>query len=106
MTQDQFNLIVREWEQEKQFCSFAHQICKGDNYNKLKKAGWEIVPFILETLKTNGWMGLQHLISDITKEDIYVGEVEYGFKKVNVQASAEAWVRWGVERGLIIMGKL
>ena len=104
MTQAECNQLVREWSLNKMHHSFYHTICKGVQYDKLLAAGQEIVPFLLEALKTDIWMGIQYLLHDITGEDIWAGETgpAPGWRQYNVKESAERWIEWGRNKGTVV----
>ena len=102
MTQEECCQIVKEWHNAKGHHSFHHTICNGEQYDKLLAAGTEVVPFLLELLKTDIWMGIQGLLCDITHADIWEGTiVAPGWRGYNVKASAEKWIEWGKKQGLI-----
>ena len=100
MTEQECRQLFDEWYQSKLHHSFHHTMCKGKQYEKLLAAGDEIVPFLLEILKNDYWMGLQGLLRDITHEDIWAGEVVApGWRGYKVSESAERWLEWGRKKG-------
>ena len=101
MNRETYERLYKLWGEKRGIHSFHHTICKGQEYEELLAAGMSIVPFILEDLKTDISMHLQFLIHDITREDIWAGKTEDGWRKYNVAASAQLWVEWGQSKGYI-----
>ena len=102
--QEKVNLLVKEWHEGVLFHSGYCHMQKHPNYQKLLDLGTDSVPCILRIMKYEGnyWIALSFLLCDITNEKPeYEPEYEGGFGKFNVKDLANAWIDWGIKRGLI-----
>jgi hypothetical protein len=103
MTDQDIDRLIGRWREEAGPHSFAHTILKGEAFERLAALGDRLVPFLLRRLQAGqAWMGYQHLLRRLSGADIWEGRaVAPGWRGYDVAESAKAWVRWGVERGLI-----
>jgi len=90
-----FNKLATKWKEETCFVSNAREIISNKNYEKIIKMGIDVVPIILQKLKT----GTDHwffALMEITGENP-VSEEFCG----NLDKMAKEWIEWGIEKGYI-----
>ena len=92
---DRFRRLADEWKQQSRFLSNTAQMAMLRPYQRIIGMGWPAVPLILNELRRehDQWFWALEAIT----EDNPVPPDAAG----HVRRSAEAWVEWGRERGLI-----
>lgn len=91
----EFHRLAADWRQKSAHLSSSMQMAMLPEYQKIIAMGPGVVGLILEELerKTDFWFwALEHL----TGEDPIPSEA-----RGKVRQMAEAWVKWGHERGLL-----
>jgi hypothetical protein len=94
-TREEFSSLAKEWHDETRFLSSIHKMSIHPAYQRIIGMGYAAVPLILKELKDapDYWFWA---LAAITGEDpVPVKE------KGNLDAMAEAWLKWGEERGYI-----
>ena len=92
---EKVNGYVDAWERETVNISSPAETMKNQNYDKLVKLGYKIIPILLERMK--GELGFLFMIlSRITREQV----ISYTMAG-DIEAINQAWVSWGIERGYI-----
>jgi hypothetical protein len=88
-----FAQLAEAWREETKFLSFAQQRAVHPAYQRIVGMGWAAVPLILRELEhqPDHWLWA---LQAITGEEPARGAS-------GLRAAAEAWLRWGRERGLI-----
>ncbi len=94
-TRNRFRRLADEWKQQSRILSNTAQMAMLKPYQRIIGMGWEAVPLILEELARHPDQWFWALES-ITEENPVPAEAA-GF----VRLSADSWVTWGRERGLI-----
>jgi len=91
------------WRRATCFNSFWHMCTTDPAYAKLVSYGSALVPFVLRRLLSGDhsfrWSCLLHELTGETPD--YEREFEDGMVKFNVNAAAEAWLKWGREHGFL-----
>ena len=90
-----FRRLAEEWKQQSRILSNTAQMAMLKPYQRIIGMGWDAVPLILEELTRHPDQWFWALES-ITEENPVPAEAA-GF----VRLSADSWVTWGRERGLI-----
>lgn len=92
---DRFRRLAAEWKQQSRFLSNTGQMAMLRPYQRIIGMGWPAVPHILEELRSDPdqWFWA---LEAITEENPVPAETAG-----HVRRSAEAWVEWGVARGLV-----
>jgi hypothetical protein len=92
---DRFQRLAAEWKGQSRFLSNTAQMAMLKPYQRIIGMGWPAVPLILEELRRepDQWFWA---LEAITEEDPVPADAA-GY----VRRSADAWVAWGVRRGLI-----
>lgn len=88
-----FAELAEAWRQETKFLSFAQQRAVHPAYQRIIGMGWAAVPLILRELQRQPEHWLWALQA-ITGEEPARNTAGFG-------AAADAWLRWGRERGLL-----
>lgn len=88
-----FTKLAEAWREETKFLSFAQQRALHPAYQRIIGMGWVAVPLILRELQRQPehWLWALQAIT---------GE-EPARNASGIRAAAEAWLRWGRERGLL-----
>ena len=94
-TRDRFRRLADDWKKQSRILSNTAQMAMLKPYQRIIGMGWEAVPLILEELARHPDQWFWALES-ITEENPVPAEAA-GF----VRLSADSWVSWGRERGLI-----
>jgi hypothetical protein len=92
---DRFRRLASEWKAQSRYLSNTAQMAMLRPYQRIIGMGWQAVPLILEELRRepDQWFWA---LEAITEENPVPSEAAG-----HVRQSAEAWVQWGRERGLI-----
>jgi hypothetical protein len=96
-----FTITSNKWKEDAWVHSFPHTILRGEAYEDLLLLDWPIVPFIIEVMKTDNWIGWSWLLEKITGIRPYNKQaVTYAnnIAKGNVELMAECWISWYRER--------
>jgi hypothetical protein len=88
-----FTELAEAWRRETRFLSFMEQRAMHPAYQRIIGMGWVAVPMILSELQQQPEHWLWALKA-ITGEEPASGST-------SVKEAAEAWLRWGRERGLL-----
>jgi hypothetical protein len=93
--QAKFEKLANEWRRNTTFSSSVTDIVLDPNYQQIIGMGAVAVPLILNELKQSPehWFWA---LAAITGADPAKNEPDG-----DIEAAAEAWIRWGVERGII-----
>lgn len=88
-----FQDLAETWRRETGFLSFMHQKALHPAYQRIVGMGWTVVPLILKDLhkQPDHWLWA---LRAITGEEPARGTD-------TLQAAAQAWLKWGRERGLL-----
>ena len=88
-----FQELAETWRRETGFFSFMQQRALHPAYQRIIGMGWVVVPLILRELQRqpDHWLWA---LQAITGEEPARG-------KDTLRASADAWLNWGRERGLL-----
>ena len=92
---EEFERLAEEWRADTQFASSPSDVAMHPAYQRIIGMGSEVVGMILDALRTDPRLWFWALRA-ITGED----PVPAGARG-NVHEMAEAWIRWGQERGLV-----
>lgn len=92
---DRFATLATQWKAESRYMSNTKQMAMLQSYQNIVGMGEQAVPLILEELRREPgqWFWALHAI---TGEDP-VPTDDAG----RVDRMAQAWIRWGIERGYI-----
>lgn len=92
---DRFRRLAAEWKEQSRYLSNTAQMAMLKPYQRIIGMGWPAVPLILEELRRDPdqWFWALEAIT----EDNPVPPDAAG----HVRRSAEAWVAWGRDRGLV-----
>ena len=92
----EFVRLAEQWRAETQHLSSAEQIASHPAYQRIIGMGAPVVALILQELKRRPapWFWALHAITCANP----VGEAERG----RLPKMAEAWIRWGRERGYAV----
>ena len=92
---ERFLRLATEWKQQSRYLSNTAQMAILKPYQRIIGMGWSAVPLILEELRRepDQWFWA---LESITEENPVPPDAA-GF----VRRTAEAWINWGSERGLI-----
>jgi hypothetical protein len=92
---DRFRRLAAEWKEQSRYLSNTAQMAILKPYQRIIGMGWPAVPLILEELHRDPdqWFWA---LEAITEENPVPPDAAG-----HVRRSAEAWVKWGQERGLI-----
>lgn len=90
-----FQRLADEWKSQSQFLSNTAQMAMLRPYQRIIGMGLPAVPLILEELQRepDQWFWALEAITD---ENPVVPE-----RRGNVRQSAQAWIDWGKQRGLV-----
>jgi hypothetical protein len=93
--QERFHRLALEWKEQSRYLSNTAQMAMLKPYQQIIGMGWAVVPFILQELRRepDHWFWA---LEAITGED-HVPPEAAG----KVRAMAQAWVDWGIKRGLL-----
>jgi hypothetical protein len=92
---DRFRRLAAEWKEQSRYLSNTAQMAMLKPYQRIIGMGWPAVPLILEELRRepDQWFWA---LEAITEENPVPPDAAG-----HVRRSAEAWVEWGRERGLV-----
>lgn len=92
---ERFQRLAADWKQQSRYLSNTAQMAMLKPYQRIIGMGWAAVPLILAELQRepDQWFWA---LEAITEENPVPPEVA-GY----VRKTAEAWVNWGRERGLV-----
>jgi hypothetical protein len=92
---DRFRRLAAEWKQQSRYLSNTAQMAMLRPYQRIIGMGWPAVPLILDELRRepDHWFWA---LEAITEEDPVPVDAAG-----QVRRSAEAWVAWGLARGLV-----
>ena len=92
---DRFRRLAAEWKQQSRYLSNTAQMAMLWPYQRIIGMGWPAVPLILEELgrEPDQWFWA---LEAITEENPVPPDAAG-----HVHRSADAWGRWGRDRGLI-----
>ena len=92
---ERFRRLVGEWKQQSRYLSNTAQMAMLKPYQRIIGMGYEAVPLILEELQRDPdqWFWA---LEAITEQDPVPSEA-----KGKVSLMAQAWVKWGQQRGLL-----
>src|SRR5205807_10056948 len=93
---ERFQRLAADWKQQSRYLSNTAQMAMLKPYQRIIGMGWPAVPLILDELRRDPdqWFWA---LEAITEEDP-VPAAAAG----HVRRSADAWVDWGRERGLLV----
>jgi hypothetical protein len=93
--QTKFETLADEWRRKTAFSSSTTEIVLDPNYQQIIGMGVAAVPMILNELRNapEHWFWA---LAAITGADPAQNEPDG-----DIQAAADAWVRWGINRGII-----
>lgn len=92
---EKFRRLAAEWKEQSRYLSNTAQMAMLKPYQRIIGMGWPVVPLILEELhrEPDQWFWALEAIT----EENPVPQDAAG----QVRRSAEAWVSWGREHGLV-----
>jgi len=92
---ERFQRLAADWKQQSRCLSNTGQMAMLKSYQRSIGMGWPAVPLILEELRreSDQWFWALEAITE--ENPIPAGDAGY------VRKSADAWINWGRERGLI-----
>lgn len=92
---ERFRRLASEWKEQSRYLSNTAQTAMLKPYQKIIGMGWSVVPLILEELQRtpDQWFWALEAITDENP----VPRQAAG----NVRLMAQAWVDWGMRRGLL-----
>ena len=92
---DRFRRLAAEWKEQSRYLSNTAQMAMLRPYQRIIGMGWPAVPLILDELRRDPdqWFWA---LEAITEENPVPPEAAG-----HVRRSAEAWVGWGRDRGLV-----
>ena len=91
----EFDTLASQWERETRNLSAIRAITLHPAYRKIISLGWQAVPLILNRIQRRPAFWFEAL-ERITGENPVKPSM-----RGDVQRMIEAWVAWGIERGLI-----
>jgi hypothetical protein len=92
--QERFRTRLQKWKDDTKAISSTSQLVIHPEYQKIIGMGWQAVPLILDELKRSPTWLFWALVA-IVDEDPVKDE-----DRGNLNAMAEAWIRWGASRGI------
>jgi hypothetical protein len=92
---DRFRRLAAEWKQQSRYLSNTAQMAMLKPYQRIIGMGWPAVPLILDELRRepDQWFWA---LEAITEENPVPPDAAG-----HVRRSADSWVEWGRERGLV-----
>jgi hypothetical protein len=92
---ERFQRLATAWKEQSQFLSNTAQMAMLKPYQRIVGMGWPAIPLILEELRRepDQWFWALEAIT----EENPVPTATAG----RVRESAECWLKWGRERGII-----
>jgi hypothetical protein len=95
-TRERFHRLAADWKQQSRCLSNTGQMAMLKPYQRIIGMGWPAVPLILEELRSepDQWFWALEAITEANP----VPADSAGY----VAQSAEAWINWGRERGLMM----
>lgn len=88
-----FSILAQQWETEIEGMSSTVRMSQHPAYQEIIQMGTQIVPLLLQELKRNPLYWLSAL-QEITGENPVQPE-----QRGRIKQMAEAWLKWGKERG-------
>jgi len=91
----QFKILADEWRQSIRFRSSLTEITDNPIYRAITQLGADVVPLLLRELqqRPEPWFAA---LREITRQDPVPAP-----QRGDMKAMAQAWLRWGRQRGLI-----
>ncbi|WP_293135585.1 hypothetical protein [Okeania sp. SIO3I5] len=94
---NKFFTLAEQWEREVEGMSSTARMSQHPAYQEIIQMGTQIVPLLLQELKRNPLYWLSAL-EEITGENPIKPE-----QRGRIKQMAEAWLKWGKERGYQII---
>ena len=95
MTRDEFEGLAMIWEQDMAFISSTTQIMTHKAVGLLREAGDHIIPWCIEKLQGDCWVGWLCLLEDLYTK--YIGPIPFEFPKEdygNLDKLSQYWIKW------------
>src|SRR5438876_7709544 len=94
--QERFRRLMSEWKEQSRYLSNTAQMAMLKPYQRIIGMGWPAIPLILDELarEPDQWFWA---LEAITEENPVPPDAAG-----HVRRSAEAWIQWGRERGLVV----